>query len=326
MCAPNRTMLRYDQQNKQECSYVEYKDYYASLGVEKTASADDIKKAYRKLVRKYHPDVSKLKDADSKTKEINEAYGVLGDAEKRAAYDELGSGRRAGQEFQPPPNWGGGGFGGGAGMDSDFFSDLFSNVGRRGRSGGGFQMRGEDIHASIGIDLHDAFHGATRTISMRVPQADGSGRMVNSEKSLDVKIPKGVLPGQQLRLSGQGHAGRGGAPNGDLYLEITLNPDRRYKVEGSDVYETVPVTPWEAALGGAIGVPTPSGNVEVNVPPGSQTGRKLRLKGRGIPASTPGDLYLVLEVVLPPAHDDKARKLYEQMAREMAFNPREPKP
>jgi curved DNA-binding protein len=293
---------------------VEYKDYYASLGVEKTASADDIKKAYRKLVRKYHPDVSKLKDADSKTKEINEAYGVLGDAEKRAAYDELGSGRRAGQEFQPPPNWGGGGFGGGAGVDSDFFSDLFSNAGRRGRSGGGFQMRGEDIHASIGIDLHDAYHGATRTITMRV---------ASGEKSLDVKIPKGVLPGQQLRLSGQGHPGRGGGSNGDLYLEISLNPDRRYKIEGSDVYETVPVTPWEAALGGAIGVPTPSGNVEVNVPPGSQTGRKLRLKGRGIPAATPGDLYLVLEVVLPPAHDEAARKLYEQMAREMAFNPRE---
>jgi curved DNA-binding protein len=295
-----------------ECSFVEYKDYYASLGVDKTASADDIKKAYRKLVRKYHPDVSKLKDADSKTKEINEAYGVLGDAEKRAAYDELGSGARAGQEFHPPPNWGGGGFGG-ADMDSDFFSDLFANVGRRGR-GGGFQMRGEDIHASIGIDLYDAYHGATRTISMRTASGD---------KSLDVKIPKGVLPGQQLRLSGQGHPGRGGAPNGDLYLEITLNPDRRYRVEGSDVYETVPVTPWEAALGGAIGVPTPSGNVEVNVPPGSQTGRKLRLKGRGIPAATPGDLYLVLEVVLPPARDDNARKLYEQMAREMAFNPRE---
>ncbi len=306
-----------------EYRFVEYKDYYASLGVEKTASADDIKKAYRKLVRKYHPDVSKLKDADSKTKEINEAYGVLGDAEKRAAYDELGSGRRAGQEFHPPPNWGGGGGfggGGGAGMDSDFFSDLFANMGGRGRGGGGFQMRGEDIHASIGIDLYDAFHGATRTISMRVPQQDG-GR---GEKSLDVKIPKGVLPGQQLRLTGQGHPGRGGAPNGDLYLEITLNSDRRYKVEGSDVYETVPVTPWEAALGGGIGVPTPSGNVEVNVPPGSQTGRKLRLKGRGIPAATPGDLYLVLEVVLPPAHDDNARKLYEQMAREMAFNPREP--
>lgn len=305
---------------------MEYKDYYASLGVEKTASADDIKKAYRKLVRKYHPDVSKLKDADSKTKEINEAYGVLGDPEKRAAYDELGSGRRAGQEFQPPPDWGAGfGGGGGAGMDSDFFADLFAHVGGRGRraGGGGFQMRGEDIHASIGIDLYDAYHGATRTITMRVPQESG-GRVITSDKSLDVKIPKGVLPGQQLRLTGQGHPGRGGGGNGDLYLEITLNADRRYKVEGSDVYETVPVTPWEAALGGPINVPTPSGNVEVNVPPGSQTGRKLRLKARGIPAATPGDLYLVLEVVLPPARDDKARQLYEQMAREMAFNPREP--
>lgn len=303
---------------------MEYKDYYKTLGVEKSASADEIKKAYRKLVRKYHPDVSKHKDADSKTKEINEAYDVLGDAEKRAAYDELGSGRRAGQEFQPPPDWGSGFGGGGGGMDSDFFSDLFAHVGRRGRAGpaGGFQMRGDDIHASIGIDLRDAYHGATRTVSMRVPQRDAAGRMVTTEKSLDVKIPKGVLPGQQLRLAGQGHPGSGGAGNGDLFLEIQLNPDRRYKVEGSHVYETVPVAPWEAALGASIAVTTPSGEVEVTVPAGSQTGRKLRLKGRGIPSQPHGDLYLILEVVLPPADNDKARKVYEDMARELAFNPR----
>jgi curved DNA-binding protein len=303
---------------------VEYKDYYQTLGVDKGASADDIKKAYRKLVRKYHPDVSKHKDADSKTKEINEAYDVLGDVEKRAAYDELGSGRRAGQEFQPPPDWASA-FGGGGGADSDFFSDLFAHVGRRSRAGGQggrFQMRGDDIHAAIAIDLADAYHGATRTVSMRVPQHDPSGRVVTTEKSLDVKIPKGVLPGKQLRLAGQGHPGSGGAPNGDLFLEIQLNPDRHYRVEGSNVYETVPVTPWEAALGASIAVPTPSGEVEVTVPAGSQTGRKLRLKGRGIPANPHGDLYLVLEVVLPPADNDKARKLYETMARDLAFNPR----
>jgi curved DNA-binding protein len=304
---------------------VEYKDYYQALGVDKTASPEEIKKAYRKLVRKYHPDVSKAKDADAKTKEINEAYGVLGDEEKRAAYDELGSGRRQGQEFRPPPEWASA-FGGGD-VDSDFFSDLFAHVGRRSRGGGmgggGYQMRGEDIHATISISLEDAYQGATRTITMRVPERDASGRVVTRDKQLDVKIPKGVLPGQQLRLTGQGQPGIGGGPPGDLYLEIQFNPDPRYRVEGADVYETVPVAPWEAALGARIKVPTPSGEVEVTVPPNSQTGRKLRLKGRGIPAKPPGDLYLVLEVVLPPADNDKARQLYETMARELAsFNPR----
>jgi curved DNA-binding protein len=300
---------------------VEYKDYYQALGVDKSASADEIKKAYRKLVRKYHPDVSQHKDADSKTKEINEAYDVLGDAEKRAAYDELGTGQRAGQEFRPPPEWASS-FGNGG--DSDFFSDLFAHVGRRGRAGpgGSFQMRGDDIHAAIAIDLADVYHGATRTVSMRVPQRDPSGRVITTDKSLDVKIPKGVLPGQQLRLAGQGHPGSGGGGSGDLFLEMQLKPDARYRVEGSNVYETVPVAPWEAALGASIAVPTPSGEVEVTVPAGSQTGRKLRLKGRGIPANPPGDLYLVLEVVLPPADNDKARKAYETMARELAFNPR----
>jgi curved DNA-binding protein len=300
---------------------VEYKDYYQTLGVERTASADDIKKAYRKLVRQYHPDVSKHKDATEKTKEINEAYEVLGDAEKRAAYDTLGQGRRHGQEFQPPPDWGQqydfGGGGGGGGSAEDIFADLFAQMGRGrrgGMGGGGFQMRGEDIHAAIAIDLRDAYQGATRTISLRAGQ---------QEKTLSVNIPKGVTPGQQLRLAGQGHPGMGGAAAGDLYLEIQLNQDPRYRVEGSSVYQNVPVTPWEAALGANIPVPTPAGTVEVTVPSGSQSGRKLRLKGRGIPASQPGDLYLILDVVLPPATSERARELYQQMARDLAFNPRE---
>jgi curved DNA-binding protein len=306
---------------------VEYKDYYQALGVDKNASADDIKKAYRKLVRKYHPDVSKHADADQKTKEINEAYGVLGDAEKRAAYDELGQGYRAGQEFRPPPDWGSQYDFSGADAN-DFFSDLFAHMGRgRGRGGagaGGFQMRGEDVHATISVDLRDAYTGATKTVSLRVPERDAQGRVVMREKTLSVNIPKGVTPGQQLRLAGQGHPGVGGGPAGDLYLEIQFNPDPRYRVEGTDVYETVPVAPWEAALGAKIAVPTPSGEVEVTVPPNSQSGRKLRLKGRGIPARTPGDLYLILEVVLPPADDPRARVLYEEMARELSdFNPRE---
>jgi curved DNA-binding protein len=305
---------------------VEYKDYYKDLGIEKTASAADIKKAYRKLVRKYHPDVSKEKDADKRTKELNEAYGVLGDAEKRAAYDEVGSGQQAGQEFRPPPNWGSG-FESGSGDDSDFFADLFAHVGgRRGAGGmgggGGFQMRGEDSHATITISLSDAYQGASRTISLRVPQRDAQGRVMTTDRTLNVTIPKGVMAGQQLRLGGQGQPGHGGAPAGDLYLEIQFVPDARYRVEARDVYQTVPVTPWEAALGGQIDVPTPSGTVQVTVPEKSQTGRKLRLKGRGIPGATAGDLYLLLEVVLPPADTARARELYETMARELAFNPR----
>jgi len=302
---------------------VEYKDYYKTLGIDKTADAAAIKKAYRKLVRQYHPDVSKEKNADSMTKELNEAYGVLGDAEKRTAYDELGNGRRAGQEFQPPPDWGsqydyGGGNGGAD--PNDFFADLFAHVGRGAGGRGGFKARGEDIHAAIEIDLVDAYTGVTRNISLRVPQRDAQGRTVTQDKTLSVNIPKGATPGQQLRLKGQGHPGSAGP--GDLYLEIQVKGDQRYRLEGVDVYETVPVTPWELALGGSIAVPTPSGNVEVNVPAGSQTGRKLRLKGRGIPAANPGDLYLILELVLPPATSDKAKALYEQMARDLAFNPR----
>ncbi|MEH6436781.1 DnaJ C-terminal domain-containing protein [Massilia sp. DD77] len=301
---------------------MEYKDYYQTLGVERGASADEIKKAYRKLVRKYHPDVSKLSDADAKTKDINEAYDVLGDAEKRAAYDQLGRGHRAGEQFRPPPDWGEQFDFGGGGAD-DIFADLFAHMGRgRHARHGGHQMRGEDIHAAVRIDLRDAYHGGSRTVSLRMPHRDGHGRVTMREKTLDVSIPKGVTPGQQLRLAGQGHAGAGGGQAGDLYLEIAFNADPRYRVEGAHVYENVPVTPWEAALGASVSVPTPSGSVEVTVPPGSQSGRKLRLKGRGIPAAHPGDLYLILDVVLPPANNDRARELYQAMAREMAFNPR----
>jgi curved DNA-binding protein len=184
-------------------------------------------------------------------------------------------------------------------------------------------MPGEDIHAAIAIDLRDAYQGATRTVTLRVPQHDAQGHVTMQDKTLSVNIPKGVTPGQQLRMRGQGHPGFGGGPAGDLYLEIQLNPDPRYRVEGTQVYQDVPVTPWEAALGANISVPTPSGTVEVTVPPGSQSGRKLRLKGRGIPARTPGDLYLMLNVVLPPATSDRARELYQAMARDLAFNPRD---
>ncbi|KQQ45352.1 cytochrome C biogenesis protein [Duganella sp. Leaf126] len=309
---------------------MEYKDYYQTLGVKKTATEDEIKKAYRKLVRKYHPDVSKEADAQKKTQELNEAYGVLGDAEKRAAYDDLGRGQqfRAGQEFRPPPGWGGGGgrpgaggFGGGA-DPGDFFSDLFANFGNGGgRRRQAYQpQKGDDTHASITIDLADAYTGATRKISLMVAERDAQDRIHTRERTLSVNIPKGVTAGQQLRLSGQGQNGEAGP--GDLYLEIQFSPHARYRVDGRDVYQTVPVAPWEMALGGEIEVTTPSGKVNVTVPAGSQTGRKLRLRGRGIPGKEIGDLYLLLEVALPPASTDKARELYQQMARDMAFNPR----
>ncbi|XLZ72628.1 DnaJ C-terminal domain-containing protein [Massilia sp. SR12] len=286
---------------------MEYKDYYATLGVARTASDEEIKKAYRKLVRKYHPDVSKEADADARTKELNEAYGVLGDAEKRAAYDSLGSGQyRAGQEFRPPPDWSGGFEGSNA---DDFFADLFAHVGgQRGRRQG-FRARGEDIHAVLEISLQDAFHGAQREVSL--------GR----QRNINVSIPRGVTAGQQLRLSGQGQPGRQGAEAGDLYLEIAFAADPRYRVEGRDVVQVVPIPPWVAALGGEREVATPSGRVTVSVPPNSQGGRKLRLKGRGIPAAggtgTAGDLYLLLEIFVPAADTPARRALYEQMQRDI---------
>ena len=301
---------------------MEYKDYYKTLGVEKHASADAIKKAYRKLVSKFHPDVSQAKDADQKTKEINEAYGVLGEPEKRAAYDALASGARAGRPFAPPPDWTAHYATGAGGSPQDFFSDLFAHVGRRTRAAQGFAARGEDLHAAMAIDLADAYHGASRAVSLRLPRPDARGRMTTEERTIAVNIPKGVLAGQQVRVPGQGYQGSGGAEPGDLFLDIVFNPDRRLRIERRDVIETIAVAPWEAALGGHIEVSTPSGQLQVNVPPGSQSGRKLRLKGRGIPGHPPGDLYLMLEVVLPPATSDQAREAYRTMAREMPFNPR----
>lgn len=301
---------------------MEYKDYYKTLGVARNASPEDIKKAYRKLVRKYHPDVSKASGAEAKTKEINEAYEVLGDRDKRAAYDALGTGRHAGEPFEPPADWGAAHEFGGPGAH-DFFSDLFAHVGRRGRAAGAaFPMRGDDIHATIEVELSDAFDGATRAVNLRIPARDERGREAMQERRVSVHIPKGAVAGQKVRLQGEGRPGSGGGPNGDLYLEIHFAPNPRYRVEGRNVYQTVCVAPWEAALGAGIDVPTPSGSLEVTVPAGSQNGRKLRLRGRGIPAHPPGDLYLILEVVLPPATSARARELYQAMARDLAFNPR----
>jgi curved DNA-binding protein len=310
---------------------LEFKDYYKTLNVSRDATADEIKKAFRRLARKYHPDVSKEADAEHNMKEINEAYAVLSDPEKRAAYDQLGQGRgfQAGSDFQPPPGWDAGfefsGQGPGNAQAADF-SDFFAELFGRQMGGGARQahhrMRGEDHHAKIMLDLEDSYHGATRSLTLRMPKLDSQGRTVLTEHALNVRIPKGMHAGQIIRLAGQGGPGHVGEAAGDLFLEVHFKLHNRYRIDNKDIYATLPVTPWEAALGATVRIPVPDGMVEVRVPENSQSGRKLRLKGRGIPAAASGDLYLVLEVVLPDATTAKAREFYQTMAQELAFNPR----
>jgi curved DNA-binding protein len=309
---------------------MKFKDYYQTLGVPRDAAQEDIKRAYRKLARKYHPDVSSEPDAEARFKEVGEAYEVLKDPEKRAAYDQFGDQWKAGQEFHPPPDWDagfefrGGGFTD-AGQFSDFFEELFGRAAGgpfRGTRTGGFRAKGEDHHARVVISLEDAFHGATRTLNLSMPELDAQGRVAARSRNLNVKIPKGVTEGQRIRLSGQGGPGIGGGPNGDLYLEVSFEPHPIFHAQKRDIHVNLPVAPWEAALGATVPVPTLGGKVELRVPPGSQTGTKLRLRGRGLPGSPAGDQYVVLEIVVPKAQTPAARELYEKMEREMAFNPR----
>lgn len=311
---------------------MDFKDYYEIMGVKKDASQDEIKRAYRKLARKYHPDVSKEADAEVRFKELGEAYEALKDPEKRAAYDQLGSNYKAGQDFNPPPGWdsgfeftGGGYTGGNASDYSDFFESLFGRgfgSAQAGRQRGAYAARGEDHHAKVLIDLEDAYQGATRVITLQSPEVDNSGRVTTKQRSLNVKIPKGVKQGQRIRLSGQGSPGTGGAPAGDLYLEIEFKTHNIYRVDGHDVYLDLPITPWEAALGATIKVPTPAGNVDLKIAPGTTTGRRMRLKARGIPGKPEGDLYVIPQITLPPADTDAAKELYRKMEQEMTYNPR----
>ena len=297
---------------------MEYKDYYKILGVERSVSQDELKKAYRRLARKYHPDVSKEKDAETRFKEVNEAYEVLKDSEKRQAYDQLGANWKAGQDFRPPPGWeqsvhfNAGGMGAGTGGFSDFFESLFGGGFRRGtgRTGGVFRSKGTDQYASIRLGLGDAYHGGSKTVRL----AGG--------KALQVKIPRGVSDGKQIRLAGQGAPGTGGAPSGDLYLKVNIEPHAYFKLDGKDILLELPVAPWEAALGASIKVPTLGGRVELKVPPGSQSGAKLRLKGRGLPGNPPGDQYVVVQIATPPASTEAERDFYERMQKELPFDPR----
>jgi len=299
------------------------------MGLKRDASQDDIKRAHRKLARKYHPDVSKEPDAEAKFKEASEAYEVLKDPEKRAAYDRLGPNLKAGQEFHPPPNWDsgfefrGGGFTG-AGVFSDFFEELFGrrDYGAHATYSAQFNAPGQDHHAKVLVDLEDAFHGATRSINLQSPELDKHGQMRVTHHTLKVKIPKGIKEGQQIRLKGQGSPGMGQGVKGDLYLEIHFNPHPIYRVEGRDLHMQLPVAPWEVALGATVKTPTPDGRVDLKIPAGANSGSKLRLKGRGIPGKPTGDIYVTLSVVAPPADSKQAKALYKEMASMLAFNPR----
>lgn len=320
---------------------MQYRDYYQMLGVERAATAEDIKKAYRRLARKYHPDVSKEANAEEKFKEVQEAYEVLKDPEKRAAYDQLGANWKSGEQFRPPPDWasgfefrGRGAPGGGAHAQqqfdeagfSEFFSSLFGGGTPFGETGfgrgGGGARAARDHHARIEIELEEAFRGGTRMLELKRPALGPDGHVQLETHTIRVSIPAGVTDGQQVRLAGQGEPGSRGGAAGDLYLEVKIRPHRLYQLEGRDVTVTLPVAPWEAALGATVSVPTLGGAVEMRIPAGAQSGRKLRLRGRGLPGPTPGDQYVLLRVVLPPADTPQARALYEQMQREFAFDPR----
>jgi curved DNA-binding protein len=326
--------------------FMKFKDYYEVMGVPRGATQDEIKRSYRKLARKFHPDVSKETQAEERFKELQEAYEVLKDPEKRAAYDQLGQNWRQGQDFRPPPDWGkgfeftagrGGSRAGSAGAGqrpdfSNFFSELFGERSPfrgathgfetgAGGSSRSYAAAGQDHVARVEIDLEDAFRGGTRTIELRTPEITPEGHVTTKPRTLRVSIPAGVVEGQQIRLAGQGSAGIGGGPAGDLYLEVNFRPHPQFRLEGRDVNVQLPVAPWEAALGETVAVPTLGGPVEMKLPAGARTGQRLRLRGRGLPGPTPGDQYVTLAIVLPP-DSPRAREIFAQMKQELPFDPR----
>jgi len=316
---------------------MDFKDYYKTMGVTRDATPDDIKRAHRKLARKYHPDVSKEKNAEAQFKDLAEAYEVLRDPERRLAYDQMGANYKAGQEFRPPPQWASRQAADGASFDtgnsadhSAFFEELLRSMGARGAAtgegGGGrgghatFDMHGQDQHARIQINIEDAYSGAARSLLLRIPDPE-TGRM--QDRTIEFSIPKGIRAGQHIRLAGQGAPGIGRGSPGDLYLDVEFLPHRLYRIDKLDVYMDLPVAPWEAALGAEVEAPTPTGRVEVKIPPGSASGRKLRLKGRGLPAKLPGDFYFVLQLAVPVANTEADRQAYADMAA--AFNGFDPR-
>ncbi|MFZ0944044.1 MAG: J domain-containing protein [Syntrophobacteraceae bacterium] len=325
---------------------VTYRDYYEILGIKRGASQDEVQRAYRKLARKYHPDVSKASNAEEKFKEINEAHEVLKDPEKRKMYDQLGQNWRSGQDFRPPPGWetqfdfGRGGARqagqqwGGAGGFSDFFEELFGGSGFRQTHGGmgpeGFgrgtvwRQAGADQETTIRISLEEAFRGGSKPIILQSQVINPQGQLDVQERRYDVKIPPGVLPGQRIRLTGQGGEGTGGGPRGDLYLKVEIEPHPVFTLKGHDLHMEVPVSPWEAVLGSEVRLSTITGNIDLKISPGTQSGQKLRLRGKGMPNSkgTPGDLYATVVVKIPVHPSEKERELFEELRKSSGFNPR----
>jgi curved DNA-binding protein len=306
---------------------MKYKDYYRVMGVDRKASADEIKSAYRKLARKYHPDVSKEQGAEEKFKELGEAYETLKDPEKRAAYDQLGS-HRPGQEFRPPPGWeqqfGDGRFS----FDDIDLGDLFSGIAggmhRAGRGGGKIRMPGQDYEVTAHITLEDAYRGTEVNLDLAVPEYDENGFPHRVQRAFKARIPKGATDGQRLRLPGKGGKGLNGGRDGDLYLNIVLHPHRLFRVSGHDLFLDLPLAPWEAVLGTNVQVPTLGGPVQLKIPPGTHAGRQLRLAARGLPKphGGEGDLFAIVQIAVPTVTSERERALFKELAEASAFNPR----
>jgi curved DNA-binding protein len=307
---------------------MKYKDYYGVMGVDRKAGAEEIKSAYRKLARKYHPDVSKEPGAEEKFKELGEAYETLKDPEKRAAYDRLGS-HRPGQEFRPPPGWeqqfGDGRFS----FDDIDLADLFAGMAggmhRAGRGAGKIQMPGQDYEVTAHITLEDAYRGTEVDLELAVPEYDENGFPHRVRRAFKARIPKGATDGQRLRLPGKGGKGLNGGRDGDLYLNIALHPHRLFRVSGHDLYLDLPLAPWEAVLGTTVQAPTLGGSVRLKVPPGTHAGQRLRLARRGLPKphGGEGDLFAIVQITVPTAMSERERALFKELAEASAFNPRE---
>jgi len=308
---------------------MKYKDYYSILAVERNADADAIKKAYRKLAHKYHPDVSKDPAGEEKFKEIAEAYETLKDPEKRAAYDQLGT-PRPGQDFRPPPGWETQFGGSGMSFDDIDLADLFAGLAGASRRGARPRPRpdtpipGQDYEVTAHITLEDAYQGALLDLSLTVPEYDDQGGVRRAQREFKARIPKGATDGQRLRLPGQGGKGFNGGPSGDLYLNIALHPHSLFRVNGHNLYLDLPLTPWEAALGATVTVPTLGGPVSLKVPPGTSAGRKLRMMKRGLPkpSSGAGDLFAIVQIAVPTVLSERERSLFKELASNSTFNPR----
>lgn len=308
---------------------MEFTDYYKVLGVEPTADEKTIKSAYRRLARQYHPDVNKEKGAEDRFKEVAEAYDVLKDPEKRTQFDQLRQYVQSGGDFEPSPGWKGGASFQGDGADgrgfSEFFESIFGNRnGRSGFGGTGFQRSGQDVEMELPVFLEEVLAGDVKSVSYQLPQYGDKGRRPMETKTLSVRIPKGVSDGERIRLKGQGGKGVGGAPNGDLYLVIRFSPHPLFEVDGHNLILTVPVAPWEAALGAKVAIPTLGGQIAMTIPANAQAGQRFRVKGKGLPTRTgeSGDLLAVLQVAMPATSSEEAQRLWRQLADKSAFDPR----